>query len=285
MARRLPNWLVKRAVDIKELHNVKAILRKGKLSTVCEEARCPNMAECFKRPTATFMIMGDVCTRNCTFCSVSNGNVKPLDPQEPKNVAMAVKEMGLKYAVITSVTRDDISDGGASHFADTIKEIKKICPNTKIEVLIPDFQGNESSVKIVCEANPDVINHNIETVPRLYKDVRPQADYGVSLSIFAMVKRFSSSIYTKSGIMVGLGERKDEVISVMKDLRRAGCEMLTIGQYLTPTKESIPVAEYIHPDIFKYYEKKAKELGFIKVASAPFVRSSYMADLQFNGEI
>lgn len=284
MSRRLPPWLVKRAVDIKELHGVKKILRNSGLSTVCEEARCPNMAECFKRPTATFMIMGDVCTRKCSFCSVSKGEALPLDPLEPLNVAKAVNEMGLRYAVITSVTRDDIDDGGAFHFAKTVREIRKHCPRTKIEILIPDFKGNEDSVKCVCEAKPDVINHNIETVPRLYEEVRPQADYKVSLSIFAMVKNNSESISTKSGLMVGLGESVKEVISVMKDLRDSGCEMLTVGQYLAPTKKSIPVSEYIHPETFRLYEAEAKKFGFKSVASDPFMRSSYMADIQFEGE-
>jgi len=230
------------------------------------------------------MIMGDVCTRKCSFCSVSKGEAQPLDLQEPLNVAKAVKEMGLKYAVITSVTRDDIDDGGAFHFAETVREIRKHCPKTKIEILIPDFKGNEDSVKCVCEAGPDVINHNVETVPRFYKEVRPQADYKVSLSIFTMVKKIAGNISTKSGLMVGFGENVKEVISVMKDLRKSGCEMLTIGQYLTPTKKSIPVAEYIHPETFRFYEDEAKKLGFKSVASDPFVRSSYMADIQFEGE-
>ena len=284
MPRKFPQWLVKRAVDIGELHKVKKILRNNGLSTVCEEARCPNIAECFKRPTATFMIMGDVCTRNCTFCSVSKGEAVPLDKNEPFNIARAVKDMALKYAVITSVTRDDIPDGGASHFAETVRQIKKYCRGTKIEVLVPDFKGKKDSIESVCEALPDVINHNVETVPRLYKDVRPQADYKVSLSVFTMIKKTNKDIFTKSGLMVGLGESAEEVISVMRDLREAGCEMLTIGQYLTPTKTSIPVAEYRQPKTFKFYEIEAKKLGFTSVASGPFVRSSYMADIYFEGE-
>jgi len=284
MSGRLPRWLVKRGVDMKELHGVKKILREKGLSTVCEEARCPNIGECFKRPTATFMIMGDVCSRQCSFCSVNKGIPSLLDADEPAKVAMAVAELELKYVVITSVTRDDLADGGAEHFAKTVLEIRKLRPETKVEILIPDFKGSREAIKTVCDAKPYVINHNIETVPRLYSSVRPQADYKISLSVIKMIREFSDEIITKSGIMVGFGEEYAEVVEVMKDLREAGCEMLTIGQYLTPTKESIPVSEFIHPEVFRMYEAEGKKLGFRSVASGPFVRSSYMADEQFGKE-
>ncbi len=280
MKRNLPQWLVKRSFDISQLHDIKTLLRKKGLHTVCEEARCPNIGECFKKPTATFMIMGDTCTRNCRFCAVTHGSPEPLVKEEPLRIAEAVNELKLKHVVITSVTRDDLPDGGASHFARTVEEIRNLNNNVTIEVLVPDFKGSEDSLSIVCKSEPHIVNHNLETIPRLYRDVRPEADYMRSLRLLKKVKELSSGIVTKSGIMVGLGETDEEVIAVLKDLRSFGCEMVTIGQYLSPTKESFPVKEYVSPEIFEYYRKKAEAMGFKNAASAPFVRSSYLAEEQ-----
>jgi len=276
--KRKPEWLRVRVHSVKGLETVEGMLRRLNLNTVCDEAACPNRVECFGRKTATFMILGNVCTRNCTFCNVSKGNVQPVDESEPERVAQAVKELGLRHAVITSVTRDDLPDGGAGHFARVIDAVRNIAPGVTIEVLIPDFSGSIEALEKVVKARPEILNHNVETVPALYSEVRPQADYHRSLNVLKNVKNMDKSIYTKSGIMVGLGETEEQVISVMKDLRMVDCDFLTIGQYLPPSAKHHPVIEYIHPEQFKAYEKKAYQMGFLYVASGPLVRSSYMAE-------
>ncbi|NLM09301.1 MAG: lipoyl synthase [Clostridiaceae bacterium] len=275
---RKPEWLRVKAHSMKGLEYVEEMMKNLHLNTVCDEAACPNRGECFGRKTATFMILGSVCTRGCTFCNVSKGEVQQVDENEPKRVAQAVKALGLKHAVITSVTRDDLPDGGAGHFAKVIESIRRIAAGVTIEVLIPDFKGSVEALKKVVTACPEIINHNVETVPSLYSEVRPQADYRRSLNVLKNVKDMEGSIYTKSGIMVGLGETEEQVISVMQDLRKINCDFLTIGQYLAPSAKHHPVVEYIHPDQFKAYEEKAYELGFLYVASGPLVRSSYMAE-------
>ena len=266
---------------------MKTLLRDKGLHTVCEEARCPNIGECFRKPTATFMIMGNTCTRKCRFCSVAKGNPKPLKQDEPIKIAEAVKELGLKHVVITSVTRDDLEDGGASHFSKIVEEVRKINKNVVIEVLIPDFKGSQDSLSKVVFSKPDIINHNLETIARLYEEIRPGADYRRSLDLLKKAKEFHSGIITKSGLMVGLGEEPEEVIETLKDLRGSECDMVTIGQYLSPTKDSFPVEEYVQLETFEYYRKAGEEMGFKNIASAPFVRSSYMAEEQsklFAGE-
>lgn len=273
---RLPEWLRERKTGA--LHRTKRILRSHGLSTVCEEARCPNIGECFSKPTATFMILGSKCTRNCGFCSVTSSFPEPPDPDEPENIAKAVQEMRLRYVVITSVTRDDLSDGGAGHFAKTISSVKKYLPDVKVEVLTPDFQGDTNHLKTVLDTKPDVFDHNIETVPRLYPSVRPAADYRRSLDILKEAKKLGSDIPTKSGIMLGLGETLYEVRDVLKDLRYSGCDFITIGQYLRPSKASLPVAEYIRPEVFEKLRFEALSIGFKYVASAPLVRSSMNAE-------
>ncbi|MDD4297450.1 MAG: lipoyl synthase [Ruminiclostridium sp.] len=273
-----PEWLRIKAHSTKGHEIVEEILKNFNLNTVCDEASCPNRGECFSRKTATFMILGSVCTRGCTFCNVSKGKPVSVDDNEPFNVAQAVKALALKHTVITSVTRDDLPDGGAGHFSRVIAAIKKEAPNVTIEVLIPDFKGNNDALKKVVDANPKIINHNIETVPKLYHEVRPQADYHRSLELLKKVKEIDSSIFTKSGIMLGLGEKKDEVLFVFNDLREAGCDFLTIGQYLAPSSAHHKVVEYIHPDQFKILKEDAYKMGFLYVASGPFVRSSYMAE-------
>jgi lipoic acid synthetase len=237
------------------------------------------MGECYGNKTATFMILGNVCTRNCRFCAVTNGHTEPLDPKEPENIGKACKEMGLRHVVVTSVTRDDLPDGGAEHFAKTVQEIRKQNPQSTIELLISDLQGDWEALKTILDSKPDILNHNLETVPELYNEVRPQADYKRSLELLKKVKEIDPSIYTKSGIMVGLGEKEESVHSLMDDLREIDCDILTIGQYLQPSKEHIQLKEYIHPDIFEKYKKIAEEKGFKYVASGPFVRSSYNAAL------
>jgi len=273
-----PDWLRVRVKADQNTTEVVELLSKLSLHTVCEEANCPNLNECFGRKTATFMILGKVCTRNCTFCNVIKGNAEAVDAEEPLKVAQAVNKLGLKHVVITSVTRDDLSDGGAGHFANVIEEIKKLDHKVVVEVLIPDFEGKLDALKKVICAKPEIINHNIETVPRLYGTVRPMAVYKRSLELIRNVKSIDESIYTKSGIMLGLGEKEDEVVEVFKDLRDYGCDLLTIGQYLAPSKNHHPVIEYVHPDMFEKYKRIALEMGFKFVASAPLVRSSYMAD-------
>lgn len=275
--KRKPKWL---RIDLnkgRSLDYVQEILQRFSLNTVCEEANCPNRMECFSKKTATFMILGSQCTRNCRFCNVKHEEAQPLDPHEPQNVANAALELGLKHVVITSVTRDDLPDGGAKHFSQTIKAIKAKKDDIVVEVLIPDFRGSYEALETVVKAKPEILNHNVETVPRLYPDVRPQALYKRSLELLERVKSIDSSILTKSGIMVGLGEKQEEVLDVLRDLRSAGCDFLTIGQYLAPSTEHHPVVEYVSPEVFEMYKQQALEMGFSFVASAPLVRSSYNA--------
>lgn len=264
---------------------VRKILDDLNLNTVCDGAHCPNRSECFSCGTATFLIMGKTCTRNCRFCAISPANPGPLRADEPQAVATAAREMNLKYVVITSVTRDDLPDGGAEHFARTIRAVREQLPNAEIEVLTPDFKGSHASIETVLDARPSVFNHNIETAPRLYPAVRPQADYRQSLDVLEYAKRVTTArelrTLTKSGLMVGLGETDDEVKDVIRDLRNAGCDILTVGQYLAPSDAHVPVARFVHPDVFKEWEIFAKELGFSAVACGPFVRSSYHAKSVF----
>ncbi len=262
--------------------SLKKRLRKLSLHTVCEEANCPNIGECFSRGVATFMILGDTCTRNCPYCDVNHGKPKPLDEKEPENVAKMVKKLGLRYVVITSVDRDDLSDGGASHFAKTIKAIKALNKSILVEILIPDFKGKSGALKTVIDAKPDVINHNIETVPSLYPKVRHRGNYEYSLSVLRQVKKLSPDTPTKSGIMVGLGEIKEEIIDVMKDLRKVDCDILTIGQYLQPSLNHLPVSKYYTDEEFEELGEIGYSLGFKEVYSGKLVRSSYRADIIFD---
>lgn len=273
-----PPWLKRRLVFNSSTQEVNDLLRDLTLHTVCQEAHCPNQLECFGNHTATFMILGDHCTRNCTFCAVAHGFQDPPDPDEPKRVAEAVSRLGLKYVVLTSVTRDDLPDGGAAHFAATVRAIREVGDEVLVEVLVPDFQGSTEALAKVLVAEPSVLNHNVETVPRLYPAVRPQADYERSLQLLAEVKRLNPDIVSKSGFMVGLGEEPEEVRSLMRDLRQVKCDLVTIGQYLRPSKDHHPVVEYVHPAIFQAYELEAHTLGFLGVASGPYVRSSYEAE-------
>ena len=278
MHNRKPDWLKIKIQEGPDSKKVNMILKELSLNTVCEQANCPNKMECFCNKTATFMIMGKVCTRNCSFCNVQkNAFVEPIDLDEPLHVAQAVQALQLAHAVITSVTRDDLLDGGASHFAKVIAEIRKLTPDVTVEVLIPDFQGDKNALQKVVAANPTVINHNIETIARLYPSVRPMADYTRSLKLLHWIKVRNPAIRTKSGIMVGLGEAQAEIIHTMQDLRNAGCDFLTIGQYLAPSKTHHPVIEYIHPDVFLRYQNEAEKIGFHHVTSGPLVRSSYHA--------
>lgn len=272
-----PEWLKIKSYSNESRKEVEELLGAMSLHTVCEEANCPNLIECFCNKTATFMILGRICTRNCTFCNVSKGVTETVDPDEPFHVAQAISKLGLKHAVITSVTRDDLEDGGAGHFALVIEEIRKLDSKVIVEVLTPDFQGDFTALKKVINAKPNILNHNIETIPRLYSTVRPMAIYDRSLKFLKDAKALDPSILTKSGIMVGLGEEKNEVFNVLKDLRENGCDLLTIGQYLPPSKQHHPVIEYIHPDVFEEYRLAAVEMGFKHVASGPLVRSSYQA--------
>ncbi len=276
--KRLPPWLVKKTPLSGHVHQMKARLRKGGLHTVCESARCPNMGECFAKPTATFLIMGNRCTRNCGFCSVEEGRPLPLDPAEPTQVADLAAELKLKHVVITSVTRDDLADGGASHFVACTKVIKDRLPDCTIEILTPDFKGVSNAVDILLDAPIDVFNHNLEAVPRLYPVVRPGGDYGRSLALLKSVKEKKPSLLTKSGLMVGLGERLDEVRAVFGDLVEHGVDAVTVGQYLRPTRENLAAADYIHPDVFGELEADAKGAGIKFVACGPLVRSSYNAE-------
>ena len=275
--KRLPSWAKKTLGPASALHEMKAILRKRNLHTVCESARCPNIGECFSKPTATFMILGDVCTRTCGFCSIDKGATPLLvDPHEPMNIAITAKELGLKHVVVTSVTRDDLPDGGAGQFALTIKAIRDNISRILIEVLTPDFNGDEGALTSVFEARPDIFNHNLETVPSLYSIVRPQARYLRSLEVLEKSK--AAGLITKSGIMVGLGEKPEEVMEVLKDLKSSGCDAVTIGQYLRPTRGNLEVIEYVEPEVFKEYEEFGRKLGLGHVYSGPFVRSSYNAE-------
>ena len=279
---RKPEWIRKQAPKLgSRYYEMKEILRDHKLHTVCEEASCPNIGECFSKGTATFMIMGDICTRRCPFCDVGHGRPNMLDPDEPKNLAESVKAMNLRYVVITSVDRDDLRDGGAQHFADCIKAIRETSPNTKIEILVPDFRGRlDIALKILAETPPDVMNHNLETHPSLYKKARPGANYQHSLDLLKRYKEMMPHIPTKSGIMVGLGETDEDVREIMRDMRAHNIEMITIGQYLQPSDGHLPVLRYVTPEQFKIFEKEAYELGFSNAAIGAMVRSSYHADEQ-----
>jgi lipoic acid synthetase len=282
---RKPDWIRVRVRANPEITRIKDILRGRKLASVCEEASCPNLPEGFSHGTATFMIMGEICTRRCPFCDVAHGSPRDLDEDEPLHLAEAVQEMGLKYVVVTSVDRDDLKDSGASHFAECISNIRSLNPNTGIEVLVPDFRGRmEIAVEILSATPPDVFNHNLETVPRLYKKARPGADYKWSLKLLQSFKTQNADVPTKSGLMLGLGESNDEVIEVMKDLRAHNVEMLTLGQYLQPSRDHLAVERFANPDEFDELARVGNELGFHHVASGPLVRSSYHADLQATGE-
>lgn len=277
MTERLPGWLTKRSFPSEDMKPMRAILNRLGLATVCENARCPNIMECYSRLTATFMILGNICTRNCRFCAVNKGVPQEPDPTEPVRVAIAAKELGLEHVVITSVTRDDLPDFGASHFALTIEEVQRSIPQATVEVLTPDFNGSKESLNQVVAAGPDIFNHNVETIPRLYRSIRPQANYGQSLYVLKRVKELAPSLFTKSGIMLGLGESLVEIKKVLKDLRDVGCEILTLGQYLRPSEDQVPVASFIPPDIFHSLKELAEKMGFLYVASSPFIRSSYRA--------
>ncbi len=278
MNNRLPVWLSKRVPDPDTVQNVEAMMRHSNLHTVCESARCPNIGECWSKRTATFMILGDICTRNCGFCAIKVGKPLELDIDEPRRVALAAKEMGLKHVVVTSVARDELPDEGSGQFAETIAALREAVPGIIVEVLTPDFKGKKWCVRRVVEARPDIFNHNIETVERLSPVVRPQARYERTLDVLRSVTHMDSGIYTKSGMMLGLGETHDEVVKTLQDLRQAGVSAVTIGQYLRPTTDRhLPIVEYIHPDRFAEYERIGEALGFLFVASGPFVRSSYNA--------
>ena len=277
-----PDWIrVRAGSPTTRFYEIKQILRESNLHTVCEEASCPNIGECFGHGTATFMIMGDKCTRRCPFCDVGHGRPDPLDASEPENLARTIARLKLKYVVITSVDRDDLRDGGAGHFVDCIRRIRELAPGTQIEVLTPDFRGRDDrALEILAAAPPDVMNHNLETVPRLYREARPGSDYVFSLNLLKKFKALHPRVPTKSGLMVGLGETDDEIIAVMRDMRDHGIEMLTIGQYLAPSTSHLPVRRYVHPDTFRMFEAKAYELGFSHAAVGAMVRSSYHADRQ-----
>ena len=275
--RRIPEWLTIRLPRRGQIEEVSRLMRSQNLVTVCEEARCPNLTECWSKKTATFMIMGDTCTRSCRFCAVKTGKGGALDADEPRRVAESARALGLKHTVVTSVNRDELADGGARHFAETIHQLRALLPETIIEVLTPDFLGNKANIQIVVEAKPHVYNHNIETVPRLYRRVRPQARYPRSLQLLQYVKQADPGIYTKSGLMVGLGETKDEVVALLEDLKAHDVDAVTIGQYLKPGKKYLDVVEYVHPDLFAEYKAIGEEMGFLFVASGPFIRSSYNA--------
>ncbi len=276
---RLPEWARRPATFYSSLHDLKAELRRFRLHTVCESARCPNIHECFHRGAATFMILGNVCTRTCGFCAVPRGRPEPPDPREPANVARMAAKMRLRYVVITSVNRDELADGGSTHFAATVREVKRAAPHAQVEVLTPDFRGNSDAVATVLDAKPHVFNHNIETVPRLYRRVRPQADYQQSLRVLQFARRHSPGVLTKSGFMVGLGEGRSEIETLLADLRDSGVDVVTIGQYLQPTRHHLPVEKFVAPEVFDQYRDFALKLGFRAVFSGPLVRSSYMADL------
>ena len=274
---RRPEWLKLSPLDPTILDRMNRLIRDLKLHTVCESARCPNRAECFARGTATFMILGDICTRNCTFCAVKHGMPQPADPEEPQHIVAAVNKLGLRYAVITSVTRDDLPDGGASQFAQTINAIHEYDSNIPVEVLIPDFKGSTSALQTVMNASPAVLNHNVETMPRLYPEVRPEANYQRSLELLEKARLLNGNLITKSGLMLGLGETRGEVIEVMTDLREAGCHLLTIGQYLQPSLSHHKVVKYIPPEEFQEYQNIGEKIGFTAVISGPLVRSSFHA--------
>ncbi len=279
---RLPQWLRKGRGSSTDTHAVKKGLRCRGLHTVCEEARCPNIGECFSRKTATIMIMGGTCTRSCGFCAVKSGRPAPLDPDEPKRVAEQIREFGLRHAVVTSVTRDDLPDGGASHIASTVREIRARCPKTTIEVLTPDFEGRAEDIATVCAAQPDVFNHNVETVYRLTPCIRSRADYRRSLSVLKTARSLLTQGFVKSGLMVGLGEELTEIETTLNDLARCGCDVVTIGQYLPPSRDAVPVKEYIEPETFREYEALGLKAGLKHVFAGPLIRSSYLADKVLN---
>ena len=276
-----PPWLKKRIPPFQDLQKVKSILDETDLHTVCEEARCPNLGECFAKGTSTFLILGNICTRDCGFCAVEHGVPVPPDASEPLKVAQAVQSMGLQYVVITSVTRDDLIDGGASLFVKTIQAIRALDSKVKLEVLIPDFQGDSTSLEMILKEGPDVLNHNIETIARLYPEVRPQADYERSLDLLKKSKKLHPDIFTKSGFMLGHGETQEEVLELLRNLREVRCDFLTIGQYLQPRPNRLPVMRFIPPEEFEEYKKIGEEMGFRAVASGPFVRSSFHASEMF----
>jgi lipoyl synthase len=277
-----PDWIrVKAGSPSTRFYEIKSILREHKLHTVCEEASCPNIGECFGKGTATFMIMGDKCTRRCPFCDVGHGRPDPLDADEPLNMAKTIAALKLNYVVITSVDRDDLRDGGAAHFVECIQRVRELSPNTRIEILTPDFRGRmDRALEILKAAPPDVMNHNLETTPRLYKEARPGSDYQYSLNLLKRFKEFAPGVPTKSGVMVGLGETDEEILQVMRDMRAHDIDMLTIGQYLAPSGHHLPVRRYVHPDTFKMFEAEAKKMGFAKATVGAMVRSSYHADEQ-----
>ena len=277
-----PDWIrVKAASPTTRFYEIKDILRANNLVTVCEEASCPNIGECFGKGTATFMIMGDKCTRRCPFCDVGHGRPDPLDVNEPENLAKTIAALRLSYVVITSVDRDDLRDGGAAHFVSCIQRVRELSPDTRIEILTPDFRGRmDKALEILKAAPPDVMNHNLETVPRLYKEARPGSDYAYSLDLLKRFKALHPDVPTKSGLMVGLGETDEEILEVMRDLRAHKVDMLTIGQYLTPSGDHLPVRRYVHPDTFRMFEAAAAEMGFMHAAVGAMVRSSYHADQQ-----
>jgi lipoyl synthase len=281
---RKPDWIRVRAGGGERFHEIKRILREARLHTVCEEASCPNIGECFGHGTATFMIMGDLCTRRCPFCDVAHGRPLPLDPEEPRHLGETIAAMKLRYVVVTSVDRDDLRDGGAGHFVDCILAIREHSPATRIEILTPDFRGRlERALDVLDRAPPDVMNHNLETVPRLYLQARPGSDYAHSLALLRDFKLRHRMVPTKSGLMVGLGETNEEILEVMRDLRTHGVDMLTVGQYLQPSRHHLPVTRFVHPDEFTMFEAEAARMGFVNAACGPMVRSSYHADRQAMG--
>lgn len=275
MGRRHPDWLKVKIPSGREYHKMKSLLASSRLHTICEEAKCPNIAECFGKGTATFLVLGDACTRNCTYCNVKKGIPSEADLNEPQRIARIIKKLNLNYVVVTSVTRDDLPDGGADIFAQIIQAIKNLSPRTKIEILIPDFKGNRDSLKRVIDAKPYLLAHNLETVERLFPVVRPQGDYKRSLSLSKEAKEMNPRLLTKSGIMVGMGERKEEITGTMKDLREVGCDIFTIGQYLQPSLNHLPISKYYTPEEFKEFQRIGEGLGFLHIESGPLVRSSY----------
>lgn len=279
--RQKPNWL-KKKIHLQETRDLHKLFGTLNLHTVCKEALCPNIGECFSKKVATFLILGNICTRNCDFCAVKNGIPDKIDTSEPKRVVEAVKKLGLKHVVITSVTRDDLNDGGAAIFAETITVLKELSREVKVEVLVPDFQGNTDAIGKVVAALPDIFAHNLETVPRLYSKVRRGAQYEQSLEVLKKAKKLNNDIYTKSGLMLGLGETEAEVLEVFSALRNVQCDFMSLGQYLAPSKNHFPVQEFIEPDKFDYYKAKALEFGFLYVKSGPYVRSSYLSDDYLN---
>jgi lipoic acid synthetase len=277
MKERLPPWFKQKPADPRAMVPMEKLLDGLSLHTICESALCPNVAECFSRKTATFLILGDVCTRRCSFCAVKKGQPLPVDGKEPRHLLEAVEKLNLGYVVVTSVTRDDLSDGGAFQFVKTINILHQKRKGVVVEVLVPDFLGSAESLRAIVEARPDVVNHNVETVPRLYSEVRPEADYSRSLKLLSMAKKLNPDIVTKSGLMLGLGETKEEVVKVMEDLRGVNCDLLTIGQYLQPSPEHHPVARFISPEEFSQYGDIGRDMGFVEVAVTPLVRSSFKA--------